>query len=214
MYVRKLLIVGLCLGFVAAPVMAAIDGSPHDFVGLGWYGSNDELCKPCHVPHNPNPGPTGTTAAPLWNHQITTNSGYVPYPSGGTISGTIDATPSGVSKLCLSCHDGTVALDAFGTPPGNTTFITGAALVGEDLSNDHPIGITYTTTDGGGLNDPLTAPSGIPGGGTINDDLLFSTKVECASCHDVHDGANQGASGNLLVKSNTNSDLCTTCHNK
>ena len=82
-----------------------------------------------------------------------------------------------------------------------------------DLTNDHPISFTYDgalVSADGGLNDPTTQASGLPGGGTVQDDLLFSDSLECGSCHDVHDDSN----GNFLIKSNANSALCTTCHNK
>ena len=86
-------------------------------------------------------------------------------------------------------------------------FITGTALFGVDLSNDHPISMTYDVLDTG-LN-ATSATSGL--GGTIATDMLFGGNVECASCHDVHD--DNGIVG-LLKKSNAGSDLCTTCHNK
>jgi hypothetical protein len=94
--------------------------------------------------------------------------------------------PSGVSKLCLSCHDGTVAEDSFGGQVG-TTFMSGSALVGTDLSNDHPISFTYDDTlagNDGGLYPPSTTNSGL--GGTIAADMLFGGSMECGSCHDVH----------------------------
>jgi predicted CXXCH cytochrome family protein len=119
--------------------------------------------------------------------------------------------PSASSKLCLSCHDNTLAL-------GGTTFISsvgtpaGYANVGTDLSNDHPISFTYDAAlvalDPG--LKPITSPSGI-GSGTISSTMLFSGKMECASCHDVH---NSGGFANLLVKDNAGSALCLTCHNK
>ncbi|MCU7944903.1 MAG: hypothetical protein KZQ87_19725, partial [Candidatus Thiodiazotropha sp. (ex Cardiolucina cf. quadrata)] len=54
---------------------------------------------------------------------------------------------SASSVLCLSCHDGTIALGNM-INPGVTndlgsTFVTGRALVGTDLSDDHPVSIMY-----------------------------------------------------------------------
>jgi predicted CXXCH cytochrome family protein len=123
--------------------------------------------------------------------------------------------PNGVSKLCLSCHDGTVSLDSFGTATGGINFITGTALFGTDLSNDHPISFTYDAAlalADLGLNDPTTAPSGIVA--EIDDDMLFGVlndQLECASCHDPHNGAGVAP---MLLKDNAASALCTTCHNK
>ena len=126
-----------------------------------------------------------------------------------TIDGTIDATPSGVSLLCLSCHDGTVALDAFGGGGGGETIgVAYGYANGTDLSNDHPISITYA---GDGDLAASTAASGVTGGTTIDADMLFAGKVECASCHDVHNAFNVAL---LLKKSNANSALCLTCHTK
>jgi predicted CXXCH cytochrome family protein len=170
----------------------------------------------CHTPHNA----LDELAAPLWNHEVTGVSTYTLYDST-----TLDATinpPSGVSKLCLSCHDGTVAVDNYGGEAAGTVFMGAGALsdtaaFGSDLSNDHPISFTYNdalaTTDGG-LATPTTDPSGITGGTTIDADLLFAGSLECASCHDVHDAAAAGVGGHLLVKPNTDSDLCLTCHEK
>ncbi len=110
------------------------------------------------------------------------------------------------SKLCLSCHDGTVALDSFGGATG-TDFMTGGALLSTDLTNDHPVSIDYNVTDTGLF--PVGNTSGL--GSTIDSDLLFSGNVECASCHDVHDTAGNDA---LLRIDNSGSTLCLTCHNK
>ncbi|NOY60274.1 MAG: cytochrome C, partial [Calditrichaeota bacterium] len=81
--------------------------------------------------------------------------------------------------------------------------------------NDHPVSFTYdaalASTDGG-LYDPTSQTSGL--GGTIDADMLYSSKLQCASCHDVHNNHSNGTSGHLLVKSNASSALCLTCHNK
>jgi predicted CXXCH cytochrome family protein len=120
--------------------------------------------------------------------------------------------PDASSKLCLSCHDGTVALENFGGTTTGTHFISGAALLGTDLRNDHPVSFTYDAalaSADGGLKNPTTTPSGM--GGTITANMLFSGKMQCASCHDVH---NSGGQPDLLVKSNNASALCLTCHSK
>ena len=202
---RKILGATLGLVMVAGFAGAQILGSEHDFSGQGW-GTN-EICQPCHTPHN------ASIALPvvLWNHEVTAAT-YTLYTSG-----TMNATtgqPDGVSRACLSCHDGTVALDSFGGSTGEN-FIGGDADFGTDLSNDHPVSFAYTNalaTADGGLHPPTTAASGL--GGTIAADMLFgagSDQVECASCHDVHNAANLPS---LLLKSNAGSALCLTCHAK
>lgn len=44
-----------------------------------------------------------------------------------------------LSRLCMGCHDGTVALDSYGDLTGSI-FITGHKLIGTDLTNDHRVG--------------------------------------------------------------------------
>ena len=210
---KKILVLFLALALVAGfstTSFAVIAGSAHDFSNQTF--ARGEICLPCHAPHNNQ----DVTDAPLWNHEVTT-AVYTTYTSptldAGTPAGSLDQ-PGGVSKLCLSCHDGTVAVDAFGGTPG-TILIFGDANLGTDFSNDHPISFTYDTTlaaTDGELFDPATAPSGIAGStGTIDQDMLFAGKVECASCHDVHNSFNIDE---LLLKSNAASALCLTCHDK
>ncbi len=202
----KVLSVVVAILFVASLSFGqTIVGSAHDFSGETWNPSG-EICIVCHTPHKAD---NSVTDAPLWNHEVTTAT-FTPYSSS-----TLDATvgqPDGVSKLCLSCHDGTVAIDNFGGKTNGTEFVQGDDLIGTDLSNDHPVSFTYDAalaTADGGLYDPTTTNSGL--GGTIDEDMLISHKLECASCHDVHNGSGVG---NLLVKANGNSALCLTCHAK
>ena len=202
---RKVFGATLGLLLVAGLAGAQITGSAHDFSSQGW-GTN-EICQPCHTPHNAST----TLPVVLWNHAVTSAT-YTLYSSPTMNAQT--GQPDGVSKACLSCHDGTVALDSFGGSTGQNT-IGGDANFGTDLTNDHPVSFTYdnalATTDGG-LYQPTATNSGL--GGTIAADMLFgpgNDQVECASCHDVHNAANQDA---LLLKANTGSALCLTCHNK
>mgnify|MGYP001823917022 FL=1 len=204
MFSRKLVGLMAVAGmFFAGTASAQIANTAHDFSGDTWSGG--EICVVCHAPHN---NAATVSGAPLWNHALTTTTGFTPYDSN-----TFNATagnPSGTSLLCLSCHDGTVALDSFGGTTG-TTFLTGADNLGKDLSNDHPISFAYDTalaTADGELFDPATATTAL--GGTIAADLLFGGSMECASCHDVHGTGNTA----LLLIPNTGSDLCLTCHNK
>jgi predicted CXXCH cytochrome family protein len=128
------------------------------------------------------------------------------------------AQPGGVSKLCLSCHDGTVAVDSFGGSTG-TILATGAVLLGTDLSNDHPIGFTYdaalVSADPGLRAITTAATIGTGNTGTIESKMLFAGKMECASCHDVHNSTSGTAVEAKLLKITTvQSALCTTCHIK
>ena len=63
--------------------------------------SEEEICIFCHTPHNSAP------IQPLWNRNIPV-SAYTVYASNSLSA--IPGQPTGSSKLCLSCHDGTIAL--------------------------------------------------------------------------------------------------------
>jgi len=186
--------------------------------------SGGQICSPCHTPHNAN---TEQVGAPLWNHTLTEQV-YTLYGSP-TMNATDLDQPSGVSKLCLSCHDGTVAIDSFGGRNGSTFVLASRNIggvnpdgdpnttdSGSDLSNDHPISFTYDTTlatADGELANPAVALSGL--GGTIEEDLLFSGKLECASCHDVHRTEIGSLNSNSLLRvNNLKSALCLKCHLK
>ncbi len=210
MRIRSAVVLGLVvlaagLFMLSPAAKGGIVNSEHDFSGESW-NTTTEICITCHTPHDAD---MTVADSPLWNHEVTAAT-FTLY-SSSTLDATDLGQPDGVSKLCLSCHDGTVALDSFGGATGST-MITGGALVGTDLSNDHPISFTYddtlATTDGE-LFPPSTTNSGL--GGTINADLLVGGKLECSSCHDVHDA---DGNTNLLRIANTASALCLTCHNK
>lgn len=192
------------LFFAAQSASAGITGTKHDFSGAGWNVYNattnplgGQICSVCHAPHNTS------TAGQLWNHASTAAT-FTLYTSA-TLNA-VPGQPVGVSKLCLSCHDGTVALDSFGGKTG-TTNITGGALLGTALDNDHPISFTYDAalaTLDGSLVTPASASlvtTNIP---------LYTGKLECGTCHDVHNNTN----GTFLRVSNAASALCKSCHNK
>ena len=147
------------------------------------FSGTAEICVFCHTPH----GGDSSAAVPLWNRGLPTPSSYTTYDDLGT--STFDAQMSDVGSVsigCLSCHDGTMALDAMINEPGsgadNTGFSSGtwsgadiqgsgqlaAGIVqnlGTDLSNDHPIGMQYA---GGGLS--ASRPI-LPQGETVDPDF-------------------------------------------
>jgi len=88
--------------------------------------------------------------------------------------------------------------------------------INADLNRTHPISVTYNTADPG-LN-PLTTTMGTSG--TI-EDVLDNGKVQCSSCHDVHDQESVANTHLLRVRQKGDagtgagaSSLCLTCHNK
>jgi predicted CXXCH cytochrome family protein len=189
-----------------------IIGSPHDFRKYPWIRSG-EICLPCHVPQK-----TETVPAPLWNRELTTQAfimygkTHVQPPKTPVMS-----QPDGISKKCLSCHDGIIATDTYGPNTGGTAHRFDRDYMGTIPNNNHPISLIYDTAMAArdaDLYDPATKPSGMTGStGTINKDMLFLNRMECASCHDVHN--TKAVPGTkLLVKDSAGSSLCLTCHNK
>ncbi|HSG08123.1 MAG TPA: cytochrome c3 family protein [Longimicrobiales bacterium] len=198
----------------ATPVAAQIAGSGHDFSGALWM-TNSEICVACHTPHNADQS-GAAASAPLWNHFNDTYASYSTYSSTTLNAGVggVAGQPSGLSKLCLSCHDGRVGLDAFGgslgTPTETMTLLYPTSSFGVDLGNDHPISISYSAGDPE-LQATTFAPGGNWGTAQVSDVLFGAGTVECASCHDVHNG---GDPYKMLVFSNSGSELCLGCHNK
>jgi predicted CXXCH cytochrome family protein len=163
-----------------------------------------EVCVFCHVPHHAR-----RDIPYLWNRSDATVN-YTPYQST-TLHATV-GQPTGASKLCLSCHDGTVALGALLTRPqevpfaGGIRFIPdGRAKIGTDLSDDHPISFAYDSalvTSNPELIDPLGLPPEVK--------LDKNKELQCTACHDSH----KDNFGKFLVMPNQYSGLCTTCHDK
>lgn len=245
----------------------------------GYRNDYGEVCVYCHTPHVANT----TVNLPLWNRTMKATT-YTTYDQLGTSSLTQTVSQPGAASLgCLSCHDGTTAVDSIVNMPGsgrysaaqttteNTAFLdtwaasgkpgptgkhsgmnythyslpgggclnschtenggmfgdfNGAGL-GTDLTDDHPIGITYPAANGPGTD--YKTPAGINGTTTYfdldgnarlsNGDVrIYETKVECGSCHDAH-GVPSAGPGSVfnplfLRVSNAGSALCYTCHSK
>lgn len=203
--------VALVLTFALVGHLSAqgIAGTAHDFSGATW-NTAGEICNVCHTPHSAGQYQEG----PLWDHEVTTQSFAAYNDPNGTIDNTLSTdvvTDGTASKLCLSCHDGSVALDDFGGTTTGTNFIAAAGNLYSPNTNaggadDHPIGIDYDDAVDTGLKPATTAL----GSGTIGD-FLIAGKVECSTCHDVHD---DDGNTNFLRAPNTTSALCRTCHNR
>ncbi len=163
------------------------------------------ICVFCHTPHGAESAP----AAPLWNRTLSSET-YTPYTSSSINASDIASTPGGSSKLCLSCHDGTLAIGSVnvangqidptismgGTDTGGTMATGEGATtgftrkLGVDLTNDHPISFTYDSTlatADGELRDPsLVSHIATRSPGVRPAVPLESGKMECISCHDPH----------------------------
>jgi cytochrome c551/c552 len=188
--------------WVGTATAGTIAGSPHDFrssANTQWV-TTTEICVVCHAPHNNDMGDGNATL--LWNRSYTTAQAYTPYANTDTMTDGQVGQPSGVSKLCLSCHDGTVAIDSFGGDSAGTRFLVDGdpAFVGLDLSDDHPISFAYPSTSSSSGDPELhvktkTMPTwgGADATATIEEAMLIGGNVACASCHDV-DNTNAVAS--------------------
>ncbi len=256
---------------------SGIIGSLHDLSDDGGYpgggvGSADVLsrvCIYCHAPHHTQKPGNFTEPdkyLPLWNRPVSQATSFTMY-SNGTNPGwgkhlsqamtqfTPTTKPGFVSLLCLSCHDGTVALNVYGStqmsdatwdaaqgkrvipsgskgiadyntpqPAGGAYLMAGSQyniggvnMTTVDLSNHHPIGFDYDkvwqaddeianpNTEFGYMTGSLT--------GVKIADVLYNGKMECVTCHDVHNStANMGEK--FLWVSNQDSNFCCTCHLK
>jgi predicted CXXCH cytochrome family protein len=201
-------LVSASVGAVSAFGQGTIVGSKHDFssgnTNRGSYGGNsNQTCVFCHTPH----AATSNTV-PLWNRAFTTSS-FTMY-SSSTLNGTITTQPGQTSIACLSCHDGTIAVSAWGGNTG-TDVVTGSTNLGTNLGNDHPVGLNtsnYPTAD-----PDITAPStwNLPLFGTVASPSA-QTQLECATCHEPH---NRGAVANDFLRvTMSQSALCVRCHTK
>ena len=156
------------------------------------------ICIFCHTPHNATP------LSPLWNKDLDPQV-YAVYASPTLRAGLIPQ-PSGPTKLCLSCHDGTIAMGAVLNPTGGIGMAGGSTLppgslsdFGLDLSGHHPVSFPYHVSLPNAELASSPPPELVYGGGD---------EIHCITCHDPHDDRY----GRFLAMDNRYSVLCTTCH--
>ncbi|MBW2313008.1 MAG: hypothetical protein JRH10_02370 [Deltaproteobacteria bacterium] len=158
------------------------------------------LCRFCHTPHR-----AGQTTA-LWNRNFS-QAIYDIYDSS-TLAATPEQ-PSGASRFCLSCHDGTIALGNILHAPGEVIAlpdpVSGRALLTTDLRDDHPISFVFDETLAV-QNGELVSPSALNGSVQLDS----TGRVQCISCHDPH----SDTLPKFLVHTIEDGELCTTCHAK
>jgi predicted CXXCH cytochrome family protein len=236
----------MAAAIVGDPVLGADDpilGSKHDFTGLNAragvvamsgvaFSDYGYSCVYCHIP----PEEAGANPADFggidgWNRYVPALSNYNLYDSPTLDNKT--NSPNPISMLCLSCHDGTMAVDMVIFRPatfdpsqdtamhmrinpsddiescgkchnGQVAHDITVKMLGSDLRNDHPISMQYA-----GLNfkdidfRPPDTPSGFNNGVK-----LYNGNVECMTCHNVHDPSRE-----VLLRANAEV-LCFTCHVK
>ncbi|MDD2780056.1 cytochrome c3 family protein [Sulfuricurvum sp.] len=241
-----LLMVSLLAISCSAP--AGIISTKHNLsvsnvTGTTHSSSEQEICVFCHVPHG-----SATNRIPLWNQNAPATS-YEMYNSDYLRRmsyidnfetnrpknlGVNQGEPGILSRACLSCHDGTVAVGTLSVLRGqqNQTIadmsgsLPTAVNFGINLKNHHPVGFIYDTRIGNekAFGDGTTrgmelAP--IPTVEASEKSRLYkygSDKyVECSSCHDPHSTNNKflyytppvGTSHAVATNS-----VCTSCHEK
>ena len=243
---RRVCIVAVAIvlaGAGRAAAQATIAFGPHDFSGGSAIRNTDaningQTCVFCHTPHE------GSVSVPLWNRNSTTST-YQVYASSTIVSAapTSVAIQSGVSGACMSCHDGSIAIDVLANLSGvahaasvaftrqatakatygtngtgtNNILAGGSPFLGTDLRNDHPITIVYETARAAKPTELVT--QAITGTritvGTTQPLPLYgsSTATATVECASCHNPHNNSL-GSFLRKSNAGSALCLTCHIK
>ena len=198
------------MGMLLVPAefaQSAVARSKHDLSVSGTGGfkatSESDICIFCHTPHRAT---IDSSNPPLWNRSLASVS-YIPY-SSTTMKATV-GQPNGASKLCLSCHDGTIALGLVNTRPGGIPMqsgagsLTGPTLLGTDISGSHPVSFRYdkALADADGhLKDPASLVDKVR--------LDKNQQMQCTSCHDPHNND----FGDFLVQQPIGAALCLNCH--
>jgi hypothetical protein len=196
---------------------ALIIGGYHDLrsTGLGGQetgvnGPSYALCNYCHVAHKfagdaefGGLGPQGAGIL-LWNHTLSSSTAYTAYASWTqqatdlvTLQPTGDKTVdlNNPSIMCMSCHDGTVALNSTytGAIGSNGTLPTGMIINPADANKTHPVNFTYDAAlaANAGMRVPA-GPNGVDFNGGPNYRApnavvpLFNGKMQCSTCHEPH----------------------------
>lgn len=163
--------------------------------------SQTEICIFCHTPHNAR-----ADVAYLWNRRDPAGP-YTPYYSSSLKAAV--GQPTGTSRLCLSCHDGTIAPGAILSQPTeipmNGTLAGLSTNLGTNLSDDHPVSFAYSDA-------ALAADSQLAGADALPSAVRLDAngQLQCTACHNPHNDQY----GKFLVMSNLQSALCIGCHRK
>lgn len=170
--------------------------------------SETRVCIFCHSSHN------ASKEGPLWNHSTPSSSKFVTYERS-TLAATAEQ-PNGATKLCLSCHDGTIAVGALlnrphqvpmknvssqGTIPSNKK-----SNLGFDLSGAHPVSIKYNQNSALASDHLRWPPFDVEN--KVGPDK--NGYVQCTACHDPHDSSK--SEKYPFWKKATFSEVCDACH--
>ena len=212
MFSLAALAAGILATLASGRADAELQSTAHDFSSVAPDGQG---CPACHAPH------AAKTTELAWNNTLSRASfGWsdASQTSGGTRLPTNIRTWSGSTKVCLSCHDGSVDTRSFASAKPTAHLVS----LGHDLKGSHPVAIPYpyngtkntyngiTTGEGTLKSGWVPAPAGVklysdPAGSAPN-----NRGLECASCHDPHGSPY----GKFLRVSNIRGALCLQCHVK
>jgi nitrate/TMAO reductase-like tetraheme cytochrome c subunit len=195
----------LALAQVTGDVMGMHNLSPGSGSSVTTQGSLG--CTFCHAPHS---GIGGNS--PLWNQTLSTAT-YNPYNSS-TYHETGNPKPTlGVtSSLCLSCHDGTVAVGqsaVYGKIPTQGR-LADMDSFGSNLSGSHPFSLVLPLKDASNLVASLVSQgkTGDPTGAV----KLVNGNIECTSCHSPHVQGLDRVAQKFLVRDSSAGQMCLACH--
>jgi hypothetical protein len=174
--------------------------------GASVYSQGGLGCTFCHAPHS---GIGGIT--PLWNQKLSQSS-YVPYTSTTDNAQATQPTLGRTSSLCLSCHDGTVAVGqsaAYGPLPVVGS-MNAADSFGTTLTGSHPFSLVLPIKDASNLVASLASQgkTADPTGAV----KLVNGNIECTTCHSPHIQAIDRIAQNFLIRDSSNGQMCLACH--
>src|SRR5579859_5051621 len=210
---RKLSLALLMLGLIfVASAGAQVSGDVLGSHNLSLSGTSPikgglDPCLYCHAPHSG----VGAPSTALWGQTLSTQT-YGTY-SSTTLHNTGQQPLLGAdSSLCLSCHDGTVAVGQ--TQPYGQIKMTGNMfpldVFGTNLQGSHPFSLKLPMVDSPDLVPTLVTSH------TTADPLgavkLINNDVECTSCHTPHAQGVDMVSKNFLVRDSSSGQMCLACH--
>jgi predicted CXXCH cytochrome family protein len=201
------------LGQITMDVLGAHNMAPGS--GSTITGNLGSPCMYCHAPHSGINGTAGVLGTPLWDQKLSTATYQMYTSSTMTVNQTHQPLLGSNSTLCLSCHDGTVAVGTL-TPYGQVSMSqplsSTSANLGTNMQSTHPFSFVPPIKAASDLwaSVSATPPSTQDTTGAVQ---LINGNVECGSCHNPH-VQYIDPNGNFLVINNSTGGnlLCVACH--
>lgn len=207
----RVAIVAACVTILAAgAAFAQVTGDVIGMHDLGpgskspIQGARPDFCAYCHAPH------TGLNQG-LWNQTLTKQS-YSVYTSDTEKNRGTQPRLGDDSNLCLSCHDGTVAIGATVAYGQVTTHgsMYNSDVFGSNMQPSHPFSLVLP------IKDNIDLVASLASKGKTDDPTgavkLINGNIECTSCHDPHVQAKDQLSQNFLVRDSSKGQMCLACH--